>query len=719
MYGCWQAENDMTEITTGSRPRQDDSPSPGGDATSTMNSSQKLYLRVSCQHIDNLLEQIEAVLQSATSKSPFPRYILDLSPAQIRVVEDYIRRLRTQLIRTLTWQHIVIPEPTIPATRAITTRMSFVDIALDELRPSTMRGSGSLNPDAALQLTGVVRELGALSEALSMYMFQGLTSSLQARFDDLEAAGHQVQLLRLIEEIVTRHGMVEFRPRLDGLTSRLEDNNFEVALFGRVSSGKSSMLNRLLGFDLLPVGINPITAVPTRLQYGPTVRAIVSFGTGRSEEVCIQEFAALVSERENPGNLKNVTRAIIEVPSNRLSEGIVLVDTPGLGSLAKRGAAETLAYLPSCDLALLLVDAGSTLNEEDVGTLRIIEEAGIPSLVLLSKSDLLNEDDLRRATSYIQEQLRQELYRDVTVHAVSAVPGSATLLDHFFEGELLPRFQQGRALRSESVSRKVEILRQAMISSLRSRIERRERHEIRDAGDLSKLEVTLRDITGKVGQLTASLDKQVSTLSQSAQSIVSKVADETGTLLRQTKQSRLGSTDLSQMIHAAVGNQVDPLAMAAREAGRDALVRLQAVAKALRRPDIPDDTELDSLLRDMPRFEIATLPAAIEVGLWGSLGTTVLQFQLQKKLQREIYPLLKQELDTYGRGLWRWMRQFSRRLELLISSYADGYRAQIQELSGQSSEESDLVKMKQDLESLSHWMDSDRDQKEAAQQIGA
>jgi Predicted GTPases len=678
-----------------------------------------MYLVVSCQHIDDLLGGIEEVLQSATSKSPFPRYILDLNPAQIRVVEDYIRRLRTQLVRTLAWQHIDPPEPTIPATRAITTRMAFVDIALDELRPSSMRGSGSLVPEAALQLMGVVRELGALSEGLSAYLYQGQTSNLKARFDDLEASGHQVQLLRLVEEIVTRHGMVEFRPRLDALANRLEDNNFEVALFGRVSSGKSSLLNRLLGFDLLPVGINPITAVPTRLQYGPAVRAIVSFGTGTSNEVSIQEFAKLVSERENPGNQKNVTRAMIEVPSNRLSEGIVLVDTPGLGSLAKRGAAETLAYLPSCDLALLLVDAGSTLNEEDIGTLRIIEEAGIPSLVLLSKSDLLSENDLSHATSYIQEQLSRELHRNVTVHAVSAMPESTFLLDQFFQEELLPRFQQARELRSESVSRKVEILRQTVISTLRSRIGRQERHEVRNAGELSNLEGALRGITGTVGELTANLDKQVTALSQSSNPVVSEVADEATNLLRSTKQTSLKSMDLSEMMHTAVTSRIEPLTRSAREVGRDALVQLQDVAKALGRVDAPDDKELDSLLRDMPRFEIATLPTDIDIGLWGAFGRSVLQFQLRKKLQDAIYPLLKKELDSYSSALWQWMRQFSRRLELLISSYADGYRAEIQELSGHSSPESDTSRMKQDLELLQQWADSGRYPKEAAQKIGA
>ena len=112
---------------------------------------------------------------------------------------------------------------------------------------------------------------------------------------------------------------------------------FEVALFGRVSSGKSSLLNALLGSDVLPVGVNPITAVPTKLRYGPELRAGVAYGDGRSRLIDMDELARLVTEQGNPGNLQNIVRAIVELPSARLSEGILLVDTPGLGSLAKRG----------------------------------------------------------------------------------------------------------------------------------------------------------------------------------------------------------------------------------------------------------------------------------------------------------------------------------------------------------------------------------------------
>ena len=71
-----------------------------------MNESQQTRLRITCQYIDKLLGDIEDTLHAATSQSPFPRYVVDINPAQIRVVEDHIRRLRSQLVRTIAWQQM-------------------------------------------------------------------------------------------------------------------------------------------------------------------------------------------------------------------------------------------------------------------------------------------------------------------------------------------------------------------------------------------------------------------------------------------------------------------------------------------------------------------------------------------------------------------------------------------------------------------------------------
>jgi hypothetical protein len=81
-----------------------------------------------------MLSEIEEALHSAAWQSPFPPYVVDLAPAQIRVIEDHILRLRSQLVRALDWQHITPDLPEIPLTRSVLTDLAFVDIAIEELR---------------------------------------------------------------------------------------------------------------------------------------------------------------------------------------------------------------------------------------------------------------------------------------------------------------------------------------------------------------------------------------------------------------------------------------------------------------------------------------------------------------------------------------------------------------------------------------------------------
>ena len=250
-----------------------------------LNEHQQSRLRVTCQYIDKLLSDMEDTLHAASSSSPFPRYVVDLNPAQIRLIEDHIRRLRSQLIHSLQWQQMKPSPPEIPATRAVLTNLNFVDIAIEELKPHYMRGFGPVPDDAVRELNGVVHELRSLVTGMERYLKQELDRDLDKRLRQLEQTGFDVVLLRLLEQVATRNGLVEFRLRIDALASRLEEDTFEVALFGRVSSGKSSLLNALLGTDILPVGVNPITAVPTKLRYGKTLKAAVGYGDGRSAQV--------------------------------------------------------------------------------------------------------------------------------------------------------------------------------------------------------------------------------------------------------------------------------------------------------------------------------------------------------------------------------------------------------------------------------------------------
>jgi GTP-binding protein EngB required for normal cell division len=679
-----------------------------------LNEAQQRRLYVTCSYIDKMLAEIEQVLHETSSPSPFPRHVIDITPAQARVLEDHIRRLREQLLRALAWQGMK-PEPSeIPATRSVLTHLEFIDIAVEELKPSYMRGSGTVPADAVDELTGVAHELRSVVQSMQRYIRQEFGINLQSRLEELEQTGHDVGLLRELEEIITRHGLVEFRSRVASLAHRLEDNNLEVALFGRVSCGKSSLLNALLDTNVLPVGVNPITAVPTKLRYGSALRAEVTFASGRAEEVLLEEFKQLVTEQGNPGNVRSVIRAMAEVPSPRLKKGIVLVDTPGLGSLARRGTQETLAYLPACDLALVLIDAAVSINDEDIGTLRLLYEGGIPSIVLLSKADLLREGDLHRVTEYIQTQLKRELGINTVVHPVSSLPEYSPLLDQFFETELYPRFEEARSLREASVARKIGAFRDSVIAALEMSLD----HEKRGRGvastiDAQGIEVRLRRINGEIGEQRSILDEAFLELGERPDVVVAELAEMVAVRIRAGEKRRFTPFEISEWTHSTVQRRVDEAIAKTRSSLMQSVETLKNIAKEMSRSDVPSTEDAELLLREVPRFEIEVVPLKIGAARWTWLGRAVVRTMVRSNLQENLGPLLKEELHRYKRALDLWAEQTSRKMVAFVNSYADAYRAQLNRIRGLSGGGEASPELARDLTKLLRW--DSKEQSEARQ----
>ena len=488
-----------------------------------LNESQRRHLLSSCQYADKLLTEIEATLAASQSKSPFPKCRPDLSPAQAKVIQDYIARVRAQLLRALDSQAVAIPTAQISALHSIRVTLGFVDIAFDECRPKRMVGYGELADGAATEIAGMADEMRGLIARLDSYLAQGESADLNKRLRLLEENGGDVALVQTLERAIDQHGLVELRPALATIVERLESDTFEIAVFGRVSSGKSSLLNHIVGEDLLPVGVTPITAVPTRLAYGAERRATAWFADRKPEQFAIGRLAEFVTEQHNPANLRHVTRIVVELPAQRLREGVVYVDTPGLGSLAASGAAETKAYLPRCDLGVVLIDAGSTLTEDDLATMQALYDAGIPASVLLSKVDLLGPADRDRALEYVAGHIRSDLGLELPVHAISIHSEYGELLERWLASEILPLYDRHAELARQSVARKIGALRLAVDAALKAR-SKRSGAPI-DAAKLRDLETELRTAAGAIARARTECLEKADALRDCADEFIRRAAD--------------------------------------------------------------------------------------------------------------------------------------------------------------------------------------------------
>ncbi len=607
------------------------------DPQHSLNSSQKLHLLTSCQYADQLLAEAETILAASSSKSPFNKYKAGLSPVQIKVVQDYIARIRAQMVQVLKSQEISIPPPQFEARKSIRVNLEFADIAFDECRPDAMTGYGEVPEPLIPELNGLVQEVKSVLRKLSTYLAQDIGQDLAARLQRLEHTGDEIELLKTLERIISKRGLVEFRSTLSVILDRLESNSFQIAVFGRVSSGKSSLLNYILETDVLPVGVNPITAVPTRIAHGTEAKLTVVYVDRKWERTELARLPEFVSEQFNPGNTKHVTRIVAELPSRRLQDGVVFVDTPGLGSLATAGAAETLAYLPQCDLGVVLVDAGSTLSQEDLSTLQSLYEAAIPALALLSKADLLGPEDRDRSAKYIAAQVSSQLGVRLSVHPVSARGEHSRLLDDWFLREIQPLSERHQELAQQSLRRKIGTLREAVEAALKIRLELAEEVPKKERAHLRRAETELRLATGKFEEVNSFCLKAADEIRNLGEIAIARTASEIADRWF-TKDPRgadakcLLLRNLSETAAEGANQMFNRLQDLARKLARV----LAETGSALEAGNAPREEELISVVKEMPRPDPRPLEVVVERDILTLFGRQFTKRRIEKKLREQV-----------------------------------------------------------------------------------
>src|SRR6266498_1524054 len=194
-------------------------------------------------------------------------------------------------------------------------------------------------------------------------------------------------------------GLADVAGQVGEAARRLAGLELEVAVVGEFKRGKSTLLNALIGVEVLPAGVLPLTAVPTVLERGEPV-CRVTFTDGHTEEHDLGAVAEFVTEEHNPGNRIGVQRVVVRLHAPLLDEGVRLVDTPGVGSVLEHNTRATDAYLPSLDAAILVTSADPPISRGERAFLGRVAEQAVRLFVVLNKADYLSGEELRRTVEF-------------------------------------------------------------------------------------------------------------------------------------------------------------------------------------------------------------------------------------------------------------------------------------------------------------------------------
>ena len=229
------------------------------------------------------------------------------------------------------------------------------------------------------------------------------------------------------------------------LKKKVETNSFDLVVVGQFKRGKTYLINALLGEEILPVAVVPLTSVITVLTFGETLSIKVFLKNGGVSEIGRGELADYVTEAGNPENVKNVSRVVITYPSPYLRDGVRLIDTPGVGSVFQHNTDVAYRCLPKSDAALFLLSVEQPASKAELDFLRDVRRYSGRIFFLLNKIDYLSEDEIRDSLAFSRRVIGEAMGTEVNVYPISAklaLRGKIEKSQEMLRDSFLPRFSE-------------------------------------------------------------------------------------------------------------------------------------------------------------------------------------------------------------------------------------------------------------------------------------
>lgn len=447
--------------------------------------------------IDDLLNRCVRTLDPEVLSSPFSAHTADVTPARHAIVADHCQQLRGVMSSILERQHIPSPVPATSAQRCARALVDEALVAAAGLNPRTNSGAGALSAQQQEDACRIVDEM--------MNMLLVVANDLGVRKDitALAAQDHAQPLTGLdarlseMKQISARHGLAHLESCVDALSTRVRSGNITIGVFGESSTGKSSLLNCILGATLLPVSAMPTTVVPVQIDYGPRECGTVDFADAISERFERGRLAEFVDAHANAQNRRHVTRIQFNTPAAMLKRGVTLLDVPGSSRASGHMSLPDPALIFRCDLAVVLISAVASLALDEAQLLDELHHAGIDTMVLVTKADLLASEDRWHTYGHVVHELWKKARYEIPAYLVSTRDTEATLCKAWQDGPLTDYLVSYPARQAGLLSGRADLLAAQIGAAMEQRVDRGVSG--RTAGqNAASLQATLKDMQARL-----------------------------------------------------------------------------------------------------------------------------------------------------------------------------------------------------------------------------
>jgi Predicted GTPase len=195
---------------------------------------------------------------------------------------------------------------------------------------------------------------------------------------------------------------------------RIKSKRYRVAVMGEFKKGKSSLINALLGANILPADVTPTTATINRITYGTVPKAEIRYKDGHREEIELSALGGYVTKLTPDGEARalQIDEAVIYSPTVICQNHVDIIDTPGLND-DERMTKITINMLQNVDGVVVAISARTPFSDTEARFVcQLIKSSAIHTIVFtVTFLDQLDEEDYsyENLLGSIRERIRDKV----------------------------------------------------------------------------------------------------------------------------------------------------------------------------------------------------------------------------------------------------------------------------------------------------------------------
>lgn len=257
------------------------------------------------------------------------------------------------------------------------------------------------------------------------------------------------KLLSSIDSLESFFSHKLLQESLKNLKEYLNTQKFSIGITGVINSGKSTMLNALIGKEILGSSVVPETANLTIIKYAKpsaevfywnkeewrsivkssqNVNSIKTFveetqklfaleldeyikQESVSEIIAVEDISKYTSVKQSLGKCNLVKYVNLYYDLDFLQDGIEIVDTPGLDDPVVQREEITKEYLSRCDLMLHLMNVNQSATHKDIEFIvdAILYQHISKVLIVLTQIDSVTAKEVEEVVIYTKKSIKEEL----------------------------------------------------------------------------------------------------------------------------------------------------------------------------------------------------------------------------------------------------------------------------------------------------------------------